>query len=235
MHIARNGQNIGSWPASQIRHLVLANQLLLTDHFYDEDDQTWRQLLPPPRRRTLVFDWAGEDDRLWFYIKDGFIHGPREADEIDALYKAEYIPGSTLLCVLGAEEWFTYDSLLESESDAAEPDQEHFDAARNQLKQGNLLGAALNLGAYLVSATTPTDPVLDAKPVQPASKLPASKPDATGDSHETQKRPADGPVPTSAEPTDGHMLTNGVCLKCGCSEAYIDAHHPSCNADADKR
>ena len=102
IYIARNGENIGSWPASQIRQMVLSNQLLLTDHYFEEEDQTWRQILPQPQRRTLFFDWAGKDDKLWYYIKDGFIHGPRVAEEIDALYKAEYLQGSTLLCMLGA-------------------------------------------------------------------------------------------------------------------------------------
>jgi hypothetical protein len=152
MHIARNGENIGSWPASQIRQMIVSNQLLLSDHYYDEDSQTWRQILPEPRRRTALFDWAGEDDRLWFYIKDGFIHGPREADEIEALYGSGYISGSTLLCVLGALEWVAYDKLVSSEDAKPAADQEHFDAARNQLIQGNLIGAALNFGAFLVSA-----------------------------------------------------------------------------------
>ncbi|MCE0497517.1 MAG: hypothetical protein LV481_06180 [Methylacidiphilales bacterium] len=170
VRIARNGENIGSWPASQIRQMVLSNQLLLTDYYYEEEDQTWRQILPQPLRRTLVFDWAGVDDKLWFYIKDGFIHGPREAEEIDALYRAEYISGSTLICTLGAKEWFTYDSLVEPESDATGPDPKLIEAGKNQLMQGNLLASALNFGAFFVSAHMAANPSVDAKPVQPDTK-----------------------------------------------------------------
>lgn len=170
IHVARDGENIGAWPMLQIRQMVAAGQILLTDHYYDEDEQKWLLFLPQPRRSTLPFDWSGADDHLWFYIKDGFIHGPRQAEEIDALYKAGFITGPTSLCILGAEEWFTYDELLDSQGVKAAAGQDHLDTAKNMLLQGNILGAALNFGAFFVTNETPSDPVIKAKSVHPAPR-----------------------------------------------------------------
>ena len=162
-HIARDGETLGSWTGLDIRQFLANGQLLITDQYYDEGAQTWRPFIPSPKRRTLQFDWQGEDDDLWFYIKDGFIHGPRHSEEIDALHASGFLPPNSLLSFVGAESWFTYTDVVPPQP--AQADAEHLDAAKLQLKQGNLLSAAVNFGAFLLSS--PNEPTSQTEGANP--------------------------------------------------------------------
>jgi hypothetical protein len=93
-----------------------------------------------------MFDWSDENDSLWYYIKDGFMHGPRLIDEIDAMHVAGYLPPETLVCFVAAGDWITIEELV-----AQSPDEpleatarDHATEAINALRQGDKIGAGIS-------------------------------------------------------------------------------------------
>ena len=62
------------------------------------------------------------------------------------------------------------------------------------------------------------------------------RPESPRDFYEKHNRHAEGSEPKAALLINGHLIKDGVCQKCGCSETYLDALHPSCRyADAATR
>jgi hypothetical protein len=155
--IARDGEQLGSWTRSEIKKMVASGELKPTDVFFDHVDEVTLPLLPPPQQPTPVFDWKADDDHLWYYIQDGFMHGPRRAEEIEALHVTGFLRRDSLICFLGCEGWFTYEDVVPPAAPVAPaaPDVggEHMRAGMEQLRSGNLLAAAVNLGlgAFLSS------------------------------------------------------------------------------------
>ena len=158
VRIARDGEELGAWTGLEIRQFV-ASGALLTSDLASEDGTSWTQLLPSPKRRYNHFDWGGEDDQLWYFIRDGFIHGPRLIEEIGALIDADYLTMETLVSSLGMESWLSVGDLFQmAQSEQSSPQStEHLDAAKQHLMSGNLLSAAFNFGVHVVGAL-PADP-----------------------------------------------------------------------------
>jgi hypothetical protein len=148
--VARDGQELGAWTIIEIRQCVAAGSLLTSD-LVCADDETWSPMLPVLRRRFGPFDWGGEDDRLFYYIRDGFVHGPRLIEEILAMHSAGYLPGDTSISSLGWEQWLSIEETLRiaGTDEGAEPSTEHFEAAKQQLLNGNIFSAAINFGAHI--------------------------------------------------------------------------------------
>lgn len=144
--IRRSGEELGSWDRFQIRQFVSSGAIVPSDEFYDEEQQKWFPLVPSYRRKWNMFDWSDDDDRLWYYIKDGFIHGPRLIDEIGALHDAGFLPAETLVCFIAAEEWMTLAEII-----AQAPDEpleatakDHANEAINALWEGDKIGAGIS-------------------------------------------------------------------------------------------
>lgn len=148
--VARDGQELGAWTIIEIRQFVAAGSLFTSD-LVCTDDETWSPMLPLLRRRFPPFDWGGENDRLFYYVKDGFVHGPRLIDEILSMHSAGYLPGNTSISSLGWEQWLSIDETLKiaSADEETGSSDEHFEAAKQQLLNGNILSAAINFGAHI--------------------------------------------------------------------------------------
>lgn len=150
--IRRGGETLGAWNKYEIRQFIESGALVPTDEFYEEETDEWSPLLPPHRRRYPFFDWAGEDDMQWYYYKEGYMHGPRTSDEIDALAAAGFIQETDMVCFIGAAGWIAYGELSEGGADAVEPeDARHWEAAREHIITGNWIAAAANAGAHFLN------------------------------------------------------------------------------------
>lgn len=113
--IRRDGVELGAWDKFTLRQCIAAGSIFPSDEvFLEEDGGKWVPLVPPYRRKYVVFDWAGEDDLPWFYVKDGAIHGPRHLDEIAALCEVGVLTPEAPVTHVGAEKWSTVAELLSS-------------------------------------------------------------------------------------------------------------------------
>lgn len=154
--IRRNGELLGAWGKFEIRQFLASGPLLVTDEALDPETNSWLPLLPPYRRRYSLFDWADEDDLMFYYYRDGYIHGPRTPDEIDALVDAGFLTDSHPVTLVGSDQWWRLGELLNDESDdgheeAGEPeDVSHLIAARDHVLSGNFKAAAVNAGFHLL-------------------------------------------------------------------------------------
>ena len=146
IRIRRSGEELGEWDRFQIRLFIASGAILPSDEFYDEEGQRWLPIIPSYRRKWNMFDWSDEDDRLWYYIKDGFIHGPRLIDEIDAMHSAGYLPPETLVSFVAAGDWITIAELVaESPDESMEASaKDHANEAINALRQGDNIGAGIS-------------------------------------------------------------------------------------------
>ena len=106
--IRRGNQEIGAWDEFEIRGYLSRGSLEVTDEFFDSETDSWRPLLPPYRRKYNFFDWAEEVDELWYFVKDGYIFGPRHICEIYALARAGYIEENTMISYMGGQDWITF-------------------------------------------------------------------------------------------------------------------------------
>lgn len=144
--IRRSGEELGGWDRFQIRQFISSGAIVPSDEFYDEEQQKWFPLVPSYRRKWNTFDWSDDDDRQWYYIKDGFIHGPRLIDEIGAMHDAGYLPDDTLVCFVAAEEWMTIAEIIAQ--DPEEPleatAKDHANEAINAFRQGDNIGAGIS-------------------------------------------------------------------------------------------
>jgi hypothetical protein len=148
--IRRDNETIGSWDRFEIRQFIASGALLPTDEYLEPDTNEWSPFLPPYRRRYAFFDWAGEDDTQWYYYRDGYIHGPRTSDEIDALASAGYLKEDDLVSFLRAPSWMPYGELAEGGADAVQTDDvAHWEAAKEHVLTGNWVAAAANAGLHL--------------------------------------------------------------------------------------
>lgn len=150
--IRRGTEILGAWNKFEIRQFIDSGALLPTDEFTDPETGEWHPLLPPYRRRYSFFDWAGEEDMQWYYYKDGYMHGPRTSEEIDAFATAGFIEDADMVCFLGAPEWIAYGELSEGGADAVvAEDARHWDAAKEHVMTGNWIAAAANAGAHFLT------------------------------------------------------------------------------------
>lgn len=157
--IRRGSETLGAWNKFEIRQFIESGALLPTDEFHEEETDEWSPLLPPHRRKYSFFDWAGEDDMQWYYYKDGYMHGPRTSDEIDAFAAAGFIQNSDLVCFIGAADWIAYAELAEGGADAVAPeDAKHWDAAKEHIITGNWIAAAANAGAHFLTKIPKAQP-----------------------------------------------------------------------------
>ena len=77
------------------------------------------------------------------------MHGPRTADEIDALASAGYLKDDDLVAFLRAPAWMPYGELAEGGADAVQTeDMAHWEAAKGHVITGNWVAAAANAGLH---------------------------------------------------------------------------------------
>lgn len=90
--IARDGQTVGQWPYDVAVALVRAGYLNISDHYWMEGMEDWKQLeflLPPSRNRSKPLKLSGceNNDDVWVYYcrKGDRVVGPRTQTEILAM------------------------------------------------------------------------------------------------------------------------------------------------------
>lgn len=171
--IRRNGELIGSWDKFEIRQYVANGSLVLTDEAMDPESGEWGPLIPPYRRKHLLFDWSDEEDHLCYYVRDGHIHGPRTVDEIEALIAAGYLTGENLFASLGSDQWMRVQEILDDDSDSefeGEPDNSHFNAAKDHVLTGNFTAAAVNAGIHFLFGRPRAHPRIDSASDDPIDR-----------------------------------------------------------------
>ena len=157
--VRRNGEVLGTWDKFEVRQFIASGALLLTDEFVNEEAEEWKPLVPAFRRRHLLFDWAEEDDALWFYVREGMIYGPRTGAEIEALLATGYLSDDNLVCTLGAPSWERVGDLTAEEHvDPEASDERHWEAAKGHAMSGNLWAAAANAGLHILGKTPKPQP-----------------------------------------------------------------------------
>jgi hypothetical protein len=155
--IRRDGEILGEWNKFDIRQFLESGAILPTDEAKDEDE--WFPLLPAHRRRYSFFDWAGDDDNQFYYYRDGYMHGPRTGEEVDAFIASGFLVPTDLVAFIGAEEWIACEDLTEGVSDACEEvSVEHLDAAKELIKTGDWVSAGINAGMHLFNKRPKVDP-----------------------------------------------------------------------------
>jgi hypothetical protein len=164
--IQRDGQDLGRWDRFQLRQFIAAGSIAISDEFLDQETGKWLPLLPRYRRKWNLFDWGDEEDRQWYYIKDGFIHGPRQEIEIFALHQAGHLPRETLIAFIGIDDWVPIEALIEDESETLPETsvKDHANNAINSLLQGDKIGAGVAgfkaIGKILKAITEPIPTVV---------------------------------------------------------------------------
>lgn len=119
IHVARNGEHLGTWPKYAIRHLFLTGELIASDHILPDGEEAWHRLVPDPPVHAEEYPY--EDGPPMFYVHEGHLFGPRSFDEINALLSAGYLEDDDLIAPLGAPHWFTVKELTADASQTAPP------------------------------------------------------------------------------------------------------------------
>lgn len=142
--IRREGKEIGKWNLFELRQRVVDGTILLSDEFLDEEQNEWITLLPRYRRRWNFFDWSMEDDFQWYYIRDGYIYGPRSGGEIESLYESGFLSEETLVSLVMAKQWISLGELFSMREDGHGFDvKDYVSEAVNSYRSGDLLGAGI--------------------------------------------------------------------------------------------
>lgn len=114
VHIGRNGEVIGRWPAPEARALLLAGTIRADDYFWIKGEKEWIRVMPPVPNAEPPYPFCGDDGRPLWFIKDGFVYGPRMSEELDALLGSGWLTEDTLVATMGMERWVPLRELLES-------------------------------------------------------------------------------------------------------------------------
>ena len=180
LHIARNGENLGSWPVDVVAALLRSEVLILTDLYTLEGFEDWNplsELLPEqPLVPPFPVGSGNEVDVRWgYFCRDGHvIEGPRRMAEINALYEAEYLTDEHILLVVGEEKVTTIgerNAELNTFSSLAKPHAKAISFLHPTI------GWALKAGAALADNLTAGDKPdhIDANPFTVAHRLKHSR------------------------------------------------------------
>lgn len=111
VRISREGVEIGVWPTSAIRPMIVAGELRPSDFYWIDGATDWQRLIPKPLTSATSYPYLGDDVPMYF-LRDGLIFGPRTAAEIEALVESGWLTRETLMTFLGADEWQTIDEVM---------------------------------------------------------------------------------------------------------------------------
>lgn len=144
--VRRDSVELGCWDKFEVREFIARGSLMLSDETYLEDLEKWVSLIPAYRRGWNLFDWKDDDDQLWFYIRDGYIHGPRLLAEVNALYESGFLPGDVLITSIESKDWASIaDLLADSDSDNLEVTAKaHANEALEKFLEGDKIGAGVS-------------------------------------------------------------------------------------------
>ena len=153
VHVAREGENLGSWPVDVVSALLRSDVLRRDDIYALEGSQEWkplsellpRQPLEPPR----PVHYSEELDVRWgYFCRDGHtIEGPRRMDELNALMDCDYIKDEHRFFVVGDGKWHNVGQWI-AERAAFSSLAKHPAKALSMAHPG--FGMALKMGARLV-------------------------------------------------------------------------------------
>jgi len=92
--------------------MLVSGELKTSDHFCHQGAANWQRLITEPPVTAISYLYAG-DDVPFYFIRDGFVFGPRTGEEIDALCASGWLAGESLITFLGAEQWWTVLEFIE--------------------------------------------------------------------------------------------------------------------------
>jgi hypothetical protein len=152
VHISRDGEVIGSWPLSLIRPMLVNGDLKPTDHSWAEGHAEWTPLVPPAPGGATPFPYLANELPV-YWIRNGYIYGPRTLDELDALYEADWLDEETPVFILNYEEWTTLGELVAAGAEPQDWINHGFRALNGDTRSiSALLGGALDLSSALLNA-----------------------------------------------------------------------------------
>ena len=111
IYISRDGVEIGVWPASSIRPMLVSGDLKISDYFWHDGAEGWQRLITDAPIPFTLYPYLA-DDRPCYFIREGLLIGPRTLSEAEILHHSGWLPDDALITVFGADRWFTAVELL---------------------------------------------------------------------------------------------------------------------------
>ena len=104
IHISRDGTVLGAWPASMVRTMLVSGDLKMSDYSWYDGAEGWERLIPDSPCDATPYPYIGDSHPLYF-IREGFLYGPRTDMEIALLRLSGWLTDEVLITSYAAERW----------------------------------------------------------------------------------------------------------------------------------